>query len=132
LKDSGLKERDPARLHREVTIFQRRSGKPGDRLGKTTGWILRNQLKRRGLKAFADCQYLAIDDDGLHVAIDGERRVFPVDTIVICAGQDSNSELAEALAATGARYSIIGGAEKAAELDARRAIDQGTRLGNAL
>ena len=109
---------------REVFLLQRKSKKVGGGLGKTTGWIHRANLAKRGVKMIAGVSYDKIDDAGLHITIAGEARILPVDNIIICAGQDPERRLAENLP----NAHLIGGADVAAELDARRAIDQGTRL----
>jgi 2,4-dienoyl-CoA reductase (NADPH2) len=119
-----------AALHavREIWLLQRKASKPGEGLGKTTGWIHRTSLKRFGVHMLSGVTYERIDDAGLHIG-NGERRdVLPVDTIVICAGQEPLRELAAPLAARGVTPHLIGGADVAAELDAKRAIDQGSRL----
>ncbi|NIB38439.1 NADPH-dependent 2,4-dienoyl-CoA reductase [Pseudomaricurvus alkylphenolicus] len=110
---------------RELFLLQRKSSKVGAGLGKTTGWIHRTGLKQKGVKMFSNCEYHKIDDEGLHLSIMGESQVLPVDNVIICAGQDPLRELAEGLTK---QYHLIGGADVAAELDAKRAIDQGTRL----
>lgn len=112
---------------RQIFLLQRKKGKLGKGLGPTTGWIHRANLAKRNVQMIGSCDYVKIDDAGLHITQDGEARVLEVDTIVICAGQVSNRGLADAITETPVH--IIGGAELAAELDARRAIDQGTRLG---
>lgn len=114
---------------REIFLCQRSAGKLGAGLGKTTGWIHRSALKSRGVTMLAQCSYDKIDDAGLHITIDGEARLLEVDTVVICAGQVSNRDLETGLKERGTRVHIIGGADQATELDARRAFDQGTRLG---
>ena len=124
----GLSEATDAPPARTVTLCQRRSGKLGAGLGKTTGWIHRSALKKRGVQMLSSCQYDRIDDQGLHISIDGESQVIEVDNVVICAGQVSKRDLEEPLTAAGVEVHIIGGAAKAAELDARLAFDQGTRL----
>ena len=111
---------------RAVHLLQRKTSKVGAGLGKTTGWIHRTELKHRGVTMTAGATYERIDDDGLHVTVDGTATVLPVDTVVLCAGQDPQRGLYEELAAAGARVHLIGGADVAAELDAKRAIDQGT------
>ncbi len=111
---------------REVYLLQRKKTKPGAGLGKTTGWIHRTSLASRGVKMIPDCEYHKIDDQGLHLSIAGNSRVLDVDTVVICAGQVSLRELADTT--KGKILHLIGGADKAAELDAKRAIDQGCRL----
>jgi len=110
---------------REVYLLQRKKSKLGKSLGKTTGWIHRNDLRRKGVQMLADCDYQRIDDDGLHVSIGGEAQVLAVDSIVICAGQEPRRDLEADLDKP---LHFIGGADVAAELDAKRAIDQGTRL----
>ncbi len=128
----GLKPaRSPRRL-REVTLLQRKPEKPGRALGLSTGWALRAQLDRRGLTTLSGCSYRRIDDAGLHLLVSGEAQLLDVDTVVICAGQDSDNGLAAELRRVGIEPAVIGGAEQAAELDALRAIDQGTRVAMAL
>ncbi len=120
---------------REVTLLQRKSGGFGRTLGKTTGWIHRTSLKQRRVKMLGGVNYERIDTDGLHVSF-GERRERPTlvaaDTIVLCAGQEPLRELAAPLRQAGATVHLIGGADVAAELDAKRAIEQGSRLAAAL
>ncbi|MFT6429327.1 MAG: 2,4-dienoyl-CoA reductase (NADPH2) [Halopseudomonas sp.] len=118
---------------REVYLLQRKASKVGDGLGKTTGWIHRAGLKARQVHMLNAVQYLKIDDQGLHVSIaDGEPRVLAVDNIVICAGQDPLRELQAGLESAGKPVYLVGGADVAAELDAKRAIDQGSRLSAAI
>ncbi len=125
----------PDRAARQVTLLQRKAEKPGKRLGKTTGWIHRAGLQMKGVEMKAGVNYEAIDAEGLHISY-GEARerpeVIPCDTIVLCAGQLSERSLADALAAQGRTAHVIGGADVAAELDAKRAIDQGVRLAATL
>jgi 2,4-dienoyl-CoA reductase (NADPH2) len=128
----GLKTPQPAKPQRQVTLFQRRQSRPGDRLGVSTGWILRNRLRNRGVTAIAGVNYEKIDDRGLHYTVGAERRVFAADNIVICAGQLPNTALADELKRKGLEVTCIGGAERAEELDALRAIQQGVRLAYAL
>ncbi len=120
---------------REVTLLQRKKEKPGKRLGKTTGWIHRAGLQMKAVTMKTGVNYERIDDAGLHVSY-GEARenpeVIACDTVVLCAGQLSERSLADALAAKGIPAHVIGGADVAAELDAKRAIDQGTRLAATL
>jgi 2,4-dienoyl-CoA reductase (NADPH2) len=118
----------PASTRREVWLLQRKTSKPGAGLGKSTGWIHRTELRRRGVRMAAGVRYLRIDDRGLHVQIDAEPRVLPVDTVVICAGQEPARALAAPLAARGVAAHLIGGADVATELDAKRAIFQGAEL----
>ena len=113
---------------REVWLLQRSTGRPGARLNKTSGWVHRATLKAKGVRMLGGVQYQRIDDAGLHIRLDEKDRVLAVDHVVICAGQEPRRELADALAARGVPAHCIGGAEIAAELDAKRAIDQGTRL----
>jgi 2,4-dienoyl-CoA reductase (NADPH2) len=113
---------------REIYLLQRKTSKPGAGLGKTTGWIHRTTLKNMGVEMLAGVSYERIDDQGLHVRIDDKPRCLEVDNIVICAGQLPQRELVEALKQVGIEPHLIGGADVAAELDAKRAIDQGTRL----
>jgi 2,4-dienoyl-CoA reductase (NADPH2) len=119
---------------REVYLLQRKTSKVGKNLGKTTGWIHRTSLKHRQVQMIPGVTYRRIDDEGLHVTITpkgaehGEDRVLPVDTIIVCAGQDPLRELQESLETAGVNVHLIGGADVAAELDAKRAIDQGSRL----
>lgn len=117
---------------RSVTMLQRSMKKPGARLGKSTGWIHRTKLAQRGVKVIVNCVYHKVDDAGLHYSVDGEMRLLPVDTVVICAGQDSDQELAQAIQRAGNHVDLIGGARVASELDAMRAIDEGTRLAYSL
>ena len=111
---------------RKVTLLQRKASKVGAGLGKTTGWIHRLGLEKKGVQMMPGCDYRRIDDAGLHIAIDGQERLLEVDNIVVCAGQEPRRELMEGL--NGMTVHLIGGADVAAELDAKRAIDQGTRL----
>ncbi|MCY1259981.1 2,4-dienoyl-CoA reductase [compost metagenome] len=114
---------------RQVFLLQRKKSKVGDGLGKTTGWIHRTGLKNRQVQMISSAEYLKIDDAGLHVSIaGGEAQVLPVDTVIVCAGQEPLRELHDGLLAAGQSVHLIGGADVAAELDAKRAIDQGSRL----
>jgi len=113
---------------RKVVMLQRGTKKPGARLGKSTGWIHRTKLNKRGVTAVSGCTYDKIDDQGLHYSVNGEPHVLEVDTIVLCAGQDSEQELASGLTGMVSQVDMIGGARVATELDAMRAIDEGTRL----
>ncbi|MFD4370958.1 FAD-dependent oxidoreductase [Streptomyces sp. NPDC058486] len=117
---------------RQVHLLQRKTTKVGAGLGKTTGWIHRTELKHRGVAMVAGVTYDRIDDEGLHLTVDGERQLLPVDTIVLCSGQEPRRGLYEELVAAGRTAHLIGGADVAAELDAKRAIDQGTRLAATL
>jgi 2,4-dienoyl-CoA reductase (NADPH2) len=113
---------------RKIYLLQRKTSKPGKGLGKTTGWIHRTSLKQSGVKMLAGVSYERIDDQGLHIRVDDKPRCLAVDNVVICAGQLPNRELADALQARNVKVHLVGGADVAAELDAKRAIDQGTRL----
>jgi 2,4-dienoyl-CoA reductase (NADPH2) len=124
----GLKLPQAPQPLRSVTLLQRKPEKPGRALGLSTGWALRARLEQRGLKTLSGCSYERIDDAGLHLRVGAEPRLLEVDTVVICAGQESENTLAAALRNQGLTPELIGGAELAAELDALRAIDQGTRL----
>jgi 2,4-dienoyl-CoA reductase (NADPH2) len=117
---------------RTVHLLQRKASKVGAGLGATTGWIHRTELKHRGVTMIAGVTYRRIDDEGLHITVDGEARVIPVDTVVLCTGQEPNRALYEELRSAGLPVHIIGGADVAAELDAKRAILQGTELAAAL
>ncbi len=117
---------------REITLCQRTDGKPGAKLGKTTGWIHRASLQKLQVRALSGVSYDKVDDKGLHLTIDGKRRVLEVDHVVVCAGQVPNRDLEPSLEAAGVTVHRIGGADVASELDARRAIDQGTRLAASL
>ena len=125
----------PAAPARNVTLLQRKAERPGKRLGKTTGWIHRSTLKMKGVKMIGGVNYEAITEEGLRIS-HGEARenptVIPADTIVLCAGQLSERSLADELVAQGHKPHVIGGADVAAELDAKRAIDQGVRLALSL
>jgi len=114
---------------RRVVMLQRSPSGRGSRLNKTTGWIHRTTLRNRGVETLCEVVYQRVDDAGLHVTVAGEPRLLEVDTVVVCAGQTSNAELAAPLRAAGRTVYVIGGADEAAELDARRAIAQGARVG---
>ncbi|TCP08180.1 NADPH-dependent 2,4-dienoyl-CoA reductase [Caldimonas thermodepolymerans] len=124
----GLVAPDEAPPPRQVWLLQRKAERVGERLAKTTGWIRRTLLGRRQVHMLAGVEYERIDDAGLHLRVGGEPRVLEVDTIVVCAGQEPLAGLHEALAGSGVRTHLIGGARLAAELDAVRAIEEGTRI----
>ncbi|MFJ8845812.1 FAD-dependent oxidoreductase [Streptomyces cyaneofuscatus] len=128
----GLRAPERPKTPRTVHLVQRKSTKVGAGLGKTTGWIHRTELRHRGVEMIAGASYDLIDDEGLHLTVDGEQRVLAVDTVVLCAGQEPRRELYEELRAAGGPVHLIGGADVAAELDAKRAIRQGTELAAAL
>ncbi|PAA95292.1 NADPH-dependent 2,4-dienoyl-CoA reductase [Serratia fonticola] len=117
---------------RQIFLLQRKTSKVGEGLGKTTGWIHRTSLAVRGVKMLNSVSYQRIDDEGLHILRAEQESCLPVDTVVICAGQEPRRELQQPLLEMGKTVHLIGGADVAAELDARRAIDQGTRLAMAL
>ncbi|HJT92839.1 MAG TPA: NADPH-dependent 2,4-dienoyl-CoA reductase [Mycobacterium sp.] len=125
----------PAPAAREVYLLQRTKGPQGKRLGKTSGWVHRASLKAKGVQQLSGVNYERIDDDGLHISFGSDRsdpRVLEVDNVVICAGQEPVRDLAEGLRRNGIEPHVIGGAEVAAELDAKRAIRQGTELASKL
>ncbi len=101
-------------------------------MGKTTGWIHRLSLRHRGVHMLGNVSYELIDDQGLHISIDGEKQLLDVEHVVICAGQVSNRDLADTLGGRGLSLHIIGGAKKAAELDAKYAIREGSELAASL
>ncbi|GGV35528.1 NADPH-dependent 2,4-dienoyl-CoA reductase [Streptomyces spectabilis] len=117
---------------RTVHLVQRKTSKVGGGLGKTTGWIHRAELRHRGVEMVAGARYDRIDDEGLHLTVDGAARTLPVDTVVLCTGQEPRRDLYDGLLAAGVAAHLIGGADVAAELDAKRAIKQGTELAAAL
>jgi len=129
---AGIKAEVPAPA-RQVFLLQRKKTKVGDGLGKTTGWIHRTGLKNKQVQMLNSVEYLKVDDAGLHVRVgDGEPQVLEVDTIIVCAGQDPLRDLHDGLLDAGQQVHLIGGADVAAELDAKRAINQGSRLAAAL
>ncbi|HMU85042.1 MAG TPA: NADPH-dependent 2,4-dienoyl-CoA reductase, partial [Leptospiraceae bacterium] len=130
IKVSGglLPEQKHPAAPRQVTMFKRSKGKFGGNLGKTTGWIHRQTVEDRHVEQISGVTYEKIDDQGLHYSLKGQNHVLPVDTVVVCAGQEPNQELLGPLKSAGVSVHVIGGALEAAELDAKRAIDQGARL----
>lgn len=123
---------NPEAAIREVTLLQRKAEKPGKRLGKTTGWIHRATLQMKGVRMLGGATYEEITADGIVITKNGERQLIEADTIVLCAGQVSERSLADAFEDIGRAVHVIGGADVAAELDAKRAIDQGARLASTL
>jgi 2,4-dienoyl-CoA reductase (NADPH2) len=128
----GLRPVQEPRPPRQVVLCQRSQGKLGAKLGKTTGWIHRAQLKKRQVEMLNECRYERIDDQGLHLTVKGQARVLKVDNVVICAGQVSNNVLEDALKDSGVEVHVIGGALLAGELDAKRAIAEGATVAAAL
>ena len=124
----GLVRAEPEPPQREVWLLQRSPGTPGRRLNKTTGWVHRATLKAKRVTMLGGVAYERIDAEGLHLRIGERAQLLPVDHVVVCAGQEPERSLADALLAAGVTVHVIGGADVAAELDAKRAIDQGTRL----
>lgn len=124
----ALKKPSPSPSPREVVLLQRSEGKVGGKLGKTTGWIHRASLKMKRVKMIGGVSYEKIDDKGLHIKIGEKAEILDVDNVIICAGQVVMRELQAPLEAAGIKVHLIGGADLAAELDAKRAIDQGSRL----
>ena len=124
----GLRPAAAPAPERSVHLLQRKASKVGDGLGKTTGWIHRASLKARDVEMVAGVQYDRIDDAGLHITVNGQTQILPVDNVIICAGQEPLRELQAGLEVAGCRVHLIGGADVAAELDAKRAIKQGTEL----
>jgi len=119
---------DPEPLAREIWLLQRKSSKPGKSLGKTTGWVHRMSLRKRGVKMLAGVEYKRVDEFGLHIVHDGVDKLLEVDNVILCAGQLSRRDLQEPLISAGVKVHLIGGADLAAELDAKRAIKQGSEL----
>ncbi|HET8708489.1 MAG TPA: FAD-dependent oxidoreductase, partial [Pseudomonadales bacterium] len=113
---------------REIWLLQRKTTPVGKDLGRTTGWTHKLYLERKGVQMWNGCEYLKIDDAGLHLRMNGKEHLLPVDNVVICAGQEPLRELYDGLAAAGKSVQLIGGADVAAELDAKRAINQASRL----
>ena len=117
---------------RQLWLLQRSPGKPGARLGKTTGWIHRSTLKRKGVRMVGGVEYVAVDDEGFHIRVDGQPQLLEVDHVVVCAGQEPHRALLAPLQAAGRKVHLVGGADVAAELDAKRAIAQASRLAATL
>ncbi len=125
---SGLCNPQPEAPSRQVWLLQRSEGRPGARLNKTSGWVHRATLKAKQVTMLGKVSYVRFNDQGLHISIEGSAQILPVDNVVVCAGQEPNRRLADELIASGMTVHVIGGADVAAELDAKRAIAQGTRL----
>ena len=128
----GLAKPVPEAAEREVWLLQRTPGTPGKRLNKTSGWVHRAALKMKNVKMLGGVSYERIDDAGLHITIEGKAQVLDVDNVIVCAGQEPRRDLLAGLQAAGVAAHLIGGADVAAELDAKRAIEQGTLLAIAL
>ncbi|MEO9140262.1 MAG: NADPH-dependent 2,4-dienoyl-CoA reductase [Jatrophihabitans sp.] len=132
----GLVAAVPKPSPRQVYLLQRKTSKVGAGLGKTSGWVHRSTLNHRGVEMIRGVAYERIDDHGLHVTVGGEKsprpRLLEIDDVVVCAGQESCRDLLDDLRAAGVSVHVIGGADVAAEVDAKRAIDQGTRVAAAL
>ncbi|CAM3635483.1 NADPH-dependent 2,4-dienoyl-CoA reductase [Parendozoicomonas haliclonae] len=118
----------PGKSPRQVWLLQRKRNKVGQNLGKTTGWIHRATLKTKGVQMLNLVEYRKIDDAGLHITRDGEEMLLDVDNVIICAGQEPLRDLQDGLQSAGVDVILIGGADEARELDAKRAIDQASRL----
>lgn len=118
--------------HRQITMVKRSAGPFGRTLGKSTGWILRQELKDLGVRQIAGATYLKFDNEGLHIALPDRNEILAADTVVVCAGQESDRSLADELEANGRPVHVIGGARLAGELDAKRAIHEGAMIGNRL
>jgi 2,4-dienoyl-CoA reductase (NADPH2) len=125
-------EPGPKSSGREIWLLQRKTTRPGRGLGKTTGWAHRTGLSRRGVNMLPGVEYLGVEDGGLRIRTADGERLLEVDNVIVCAGQEPLRELAEALAADGPPVSLVGGADEARELDAKRAIAQATRLAATL
>ncbi|MCH7307122.1 NADPH-dependent 2,4-dienoyl-CoA reductase [Acinetobacter sp. NIPH 1852] len=128
----GLKQPELEKSEREIYLLQRKSAAVGSSLGKTTGWIHRTGLKHRDVKMIAGASYDKVDDQGLHITLNGHSTVLEVDNVVICAGQESYTAMFDQLKADGKNVHLIGGAKEAGELDAKRAIRQGAELAAVL
>jgi 2,4-dienoyl-CoA reductase (NADPH2) len=128
----GLMPAQPEKSERQIWLLQRTAGRPGARLNKTSGWVHRATLKNKKVAMIGGVSYDRIDDAGLHVTVDGKSQVLDVDNVIVCAGQEPNRQLHEALVARGVDVRLVGGADVAAELDAKRAIDKATRQAAAL
>lgn len=128
----GLQAKQPSPPAREVILLQRKDESLGKRLGKTSGWVHRTTLRDKHVQMMGNCQYQKIDDQGFHITVAGEPMILDVDNVIICTGQDSLRELLAPLEEMGVKAQLIGGADVASELDAKRAINQGSRVAAAL
>jgi 2,4-dienoyl-CoA reductase (NADPH2) len=121
-------EAEPDPLAREIWLLQRKASKPGKGLGKTTGWVHRLSLRKRGVKMLASVTYRHIDKFGLHIEHEDKEKLLEVDNVIVCAGQLPCRDLQEPLRSAGMKVHLIGGADVAVELDAKRAIKQASEL----
>ncbi len=131
----GLAIAAPQQSPRQVFLLQRKTSRVGAGLGKTTGWVHRAALKARGVEMINGVNYERVDEEGLHISFGDKHerpRLLDVGDVVVCAGQEPRRDLLAQLQASGCAVHVIGGADVAAELDAKRAIDQGTRVAAAL
>jgi 2,4-dienoyl-CoA reductase (NADPH2) len=128
----GLVAPRPQPPARDLWLLQRTPGRPGARLGKTTGWIHRATLKQKNVRMLGGVEYLGVDDGGFRIRLEGKEQLLPVDHVVVCAGQEPNRTLTGPLQELGRPVHLVGGADVAAELDAKRAIAQAARLAAAL
>jgi len=128
----GLKKPNHVLPPRKVYLLQRKTSKVGDGLGMTTGWIHRTVLKQKQVEMIAGANYVKIDDAGLHILVGSHPEVLDVDNVIVCAGQDPQRALYQQLQHLGLKPHLIGGADQALELDAKRAINQGARLAAAI
>jgi len=124
----GITKPQPEHPPRQVWLLQRSKGKVGERLGKTTGWAHRMTLKSRNVQMWNEVEYLKVDDAGLHITVHGKPQLLEVENVVVCAGQESMRDLYAPLVAAGIKVHLIGGAKEAAELDAKRAIEEAFQL----
>jgi len=136
--NGGLRPPTAEEPVRQIFLLQRKASKLGASLGKTSGWVHRATLVRKGVEMLAGVEYRKIDSHGLHITVGGVARLLEVDNVIVCAGQDSLTELmpvvnaGDAKTAPGPRFHLIGGAKLAAELDAKRAIREGAELAASL
>jgi 2,4-dienoyl-CoA reductase (NADPH2) len=128
----GLQQPQRPDPTRQVYLLQRKSSKPGAELGKTTGWIHRTILRKNGVRLLSGVRYLAVEPEGLRIEETGQERLLPVDHVVVCAGQEANVELSQALSQAGLAHHLIGGARDSRRLDAKRAIAEGVDLADRL
>ncbi len=129
LTAGGLTQAEPQLPARQVWLLQRKAKKPGRGLGKTTGWIHRAHLAAEGGRMLGGVEYPGFGPDGLRIRREGGEEVLPVNDVVLCTGQKSERALARALADAGRPFHLIGGAAQADQIDAKRAIEEGVRLG---